>query len=223
MSLETMFPDPQVRALAAAAGKGDIVEIDSLISQGVNVNARGTQNATPLFWAMGNISGFTRLLELGANPNVLYGDGGTIMHWTARASDTTLLKVVLTYGGDPNLLGGDLERMTPPIFDAISGASRVMAINMLLDAGAQIDARNSFGSTPLITAASIAKLDVVELLLTRGANYQLKNNQGVGALDYIADYHGDMTPGSKGARLLEKVENWFAEKGVLLTPKNLTP
>ncbi len=76
MSLEIMFPDPQVRALAKAAGRGRIRKIDELFGRGVDVNARGTSGATPLFWAMKNAKGFRRLLELGADPNAVFEDGG---------------------------------------------------------------------------------------------------------------------------------------------------
>jgi hypothetical protein len=40
MPLETMLSDPQVRALAKAAGKGQLKKIDPLLAQGVDVNAR---------------------------------------------------------------------------------------------------------------------------------------------------------------------------------------
>src|SRR6056297_2375536 len=65
MSLETMFPEPRLRALARAAGRGNVRRIDALVREGVDVNGRGTSGAVPLFWAMHDIRGFRRLLELG--------------------------------------------------------------------------------------------------------------------------------------------------------------
>ena len=80
MSLETMFPDESVRALAKAAAKGRVGTVEELVDLGVDVNASGTKGATPLFWAMSNYNGFKKLLELGADPNVIFGNGGSIMH-----------------------------------------------------------------------------------------------------------------------------------------------
>ncbi|MBV1952262.1 MAG: hypothetical protein KUG64_08735, partial [Cycloclasticus sp.] len=109
MDLKVMFPDPKLRALAKAAGKGKISKINSLVSDGVNVNARGNRNATVLFWALkkANLEGYTRLLEMGADPNVVFDDGGSVMHWAPRMEassekDQFLIRA-LQHGGDPNL------------------------------------------------------------------------------------------------------------------------
>lgn len=119
MSLEDMFPDQQVRELAAAAGNGKIKHLEQLVSQGVSVNSRGLQNATPLFWAMksDNAKGFQKLLELGADPNVVFGDGGTVMHWAARNENPEFLNLALQHGGNTELAAGQF--MQTPIFETI--------------------------------------------------------------------------------------------------------
>lgn len=81
MDIKTMFPSEDLRKLAEAAGKGKTSVIDKLINEGVDVNARGTENATALFWSMRNERGFNYLLAKGADPNVVFGDGGSVMHW----------------------------------------------------------------------------------------------------------------------------------------------
>src|SRR5690625_6364209 len=48
MPLRTMFPNQPVRALAEAAGKGRLTKLEELVEQGVDVNARGNNDATPL-------------------------------------------------------------------------------------------------------------------------------------------------------------------------------
>ena len=217
MSLETMFPDPQVRALAEASANGRIDEINTMVSQGVDVNARGTQNATPLFWAMQNLAGFTRLLELGADPNVVYGDGGSIMRLVVQTKDTSYLETVLKFGGDPNLVASDMKNT--PIFQAIGAPSEEKVINLLLEAGADINARDSYGTVPLMIAAGRGKFDVVYLLLTLGADYRLTDNNGVSLMDDIANSRGAMIPGSDGEKWQEKVIAWLAERGVDIPKK----
>jgi ankyrin repeat protein len=54
MDIDTMFSDDKLRQLAYAAGKGRISTIDKLLESGVDINAKGTRNATALFWSMRN-------------------------------------------------------------------------------------------------------------------------------------------------------------------------
>jgi hypothetical protein len=65
------FSDKGVIALCNAIEKKDLAEIDRLVKSGVNVNAKGRGNMTPLLWAfpMGE-EVFKQMLELGADPNV---------------------------------------------------------------------------------------------------------------------------------------------------------
>ena len=54
---------------------------------------------------------------------------------------------------------------------------------LLLDRGADIDARDGSGATPLYNAASWGRREVVELLLARGADAGLRTKAGATALD----------------------------------------
>lgn len=203
MSLETMFPDQNVRALAKAAGKGQIKKIEKLVSQGIDVNARGASNATPLIWAMRDINGFKKLLELGANPNVIFGDGGNVMRWAAEREDESFLVAALERGGNPNIVAGQFERT--PLFAAIGKNT----FGVLLDAGADINARDSYGSTVLLTAAGRLRYDIVYDLLLRGADYNIKNNFGKELVDRIASDGPRMNPKGKMTPWLEKVVIWL--------------
>ena len=60
-----LFSNQQVAGLARAAAKGDINAIDKAVADGVDVNAIGIDDATPLLWAIErkNKAGFMQLLE----------------------------------------------------------------------------------------------------------------------------------------------------------------
>lgn len=216
MSLETMFPDEKVRALAEAAGKGKVKKVEELVRSGVDVDARGTQGATPLFWAMKNYKGFKKLLELGADPNVVYGDGGTIMHWAVEATDGRILQAALSHGGNPNIVKpgevAEIPVRKTPIFEALKhGPDR---IDILLDAGAKIDARDGFGNTPVMMAASRPRFEVVLHLLERGADYTIANNAGETLTTKIADKIGRLDPKHEEAKWLQRVIDWLEAHGV---------
>lgn len=159
---------------------------------------------------MNNLSGFTKLLELGADPNVVYGDGGTVMHWAAGDEDLAFLQAALQHGGDPNLVAGMF--MSTPLFEVV-GANEA-AIQLLLSAGADIDARDGDGDTAAMTAAGSGDFDVVYLLLSRGADYKLTNNKGFGLVDRVADKRGAFVPGSGRALWFDRVVEWLHERGV---------
>ena len=172
MPLKKMFPDKRARALAKAAGKGRIQQMDELVAQGVDVNVQGAKGATPLFWALreGNFEGYARLLELGADPNVVYDtvvlseegeeriridEETSIMHWAAGHPDRRFMEAALEYGGDPNLRAGWRKRTVifetiiwpVPYFDE-DRPDLVRAMEerrlLLLESGADINAVEEF-------------------------------------------------------------------------------
>jgi len=213
MSLETMFPDEHVRALAKAAGKGRIKKIDKLVAQGVNVNSRGARNATPLFWAMQNLKGFKKLLELGADPNVVFDDGGNIIVWAVTSKDKRFLELALEYGGNPNLISGQFNET--PLFEAAGPHGKSKAV-ILLDAGANIDAQNLSGDTTLMVAAGLGQFDLVYELLERGADFNIQDERGDKLIDVIVFRQRTMDPKNDLTRWMEKVIEWLNERDVYL-------
>lgn len=219
MSLETMFPDTQVRALAKAASKGDTRRIQELVKEGVSANARGTRGATPLFWAQRDYMGFKKLLECGADPNVVYEDGNSVMHSAVNLKDRRILAAALEHGGNPNLPTGDSSGDTP-LYKVLG--SDMETVDLLLKHGADIDARNKLGSTPVLTAASIFRFETVYGLLERGANYTLRDRHGDDLPIIVARSIGRISPGTHWASWQQRVFEWLEAKGVKV-PRNTRP
>jgi ankyrin repeat protein len=216
-SLETLYPDPHVRALAEAGASGDVSEIDRLIASGVDVNSRGGANVTPLFWSMQNVSGFTALLERGADPNVVFEEGGllSVMHLCATALDPRLLQVALEHGGDPNLVAGSLGET--PLFTALGSTERMAS---LVDGGADVDAKLTSGNPLLLVAARTGRLDAVYLLLTRGADYNVRDMRGNGLTDALASMRPRLN--ELGLQKLARISTWLGERGVTI-PETAPP
>jgi|SRR5690625_2224423 len=228
MPLRTMFPNQPVRALAEAAGKGRLTKLEELVEQGVDVNARGNNDATPLFWALrnSNLKGFTRLLELGADPDLLFADG-SVMHWATMHEDVAFLKVALEHGGDPNLRAGQLGETPLFLTVGLEGDNRKEHRQLLLDSGANINIRtvddSSYmpigGNTPIMKAAGLGRFNIVYELLELGADYKIKNDSGHDLTDRVGQKRGAFISGSQQEKDLQKVIDWLSERGVETPPR----
>ncbi|NQZ09746.1 MAG: hypothetical protein HRT35_21555 [Algicola sp.] len=216
MSLKEMFIDANVRKLADAAGDGDIDLIEQMLAQGVDVNARGTSNATPLFWAMKDSDGFKKLLEAGADPNVVFDDGGSVMHWAARMEDSRFLALALKHQGNPDLRAGMF--METPLFSATGRPDNVaLLVQNKGDINARSQRVNPFtdqvvGETPVMDAAQKHQFDTVLQLLKLGADHQIINGNGKSLLDVLNTFDGLLDPKSKEAKALGEVDHWLKNK-----------
>ena len=126
------------------------------------------------------------LVERGADPNQPGRDGVTPL-WRALFSgiDDNLevihtIRRLLERGADPNRPGS--EGLPPLLFLTSLVEERGGIVTALLDHGAEIDGRNDTGITPLMAAALRGQSHVVKLLLERGANADLHEQEGRSAL-----------------------------------------
>jgi ankyrin repeat protein len=64
------------------------------------------------------------------------------------------------------------------------------SVNLLLDAGSDVNARSNDGTTALMLAAGgYGAVDILKLLINRGANPNLKNKKGETALSIAKEQH----------------------------------
>jgi hypothetical protein len=162
-----IFSDPQVRALAEAAEKGNTHKMERLIKQGVNVNGTGRFGVTPLWWAIRtkNKTSFSYLLAHGAQPNPKV-DTITVMEMAAGYEDSGYLEAVLPYKPDLGRVGS--ENNNTPLETAISQRQR-HNLELLIKAGADLNT-DDLGELPLELAAADADYDYVYLMLQAGAD-----------------------------------------------------
>ncbi|QMU62446.1 MAG: hypothetical protein GKR92_12350 [Gammaproteobacteria bacterium] len=220
MPLEIMFPDPKVRALAKAAGNGDLDTIEKLVDEGVDVNSKGKRKATPIIVAFGNIHGFRKLLELGADPNVVYDDGTAVMHWAARHRDIAFLKAALEHNGDPNIVDSFSFKETTLIASIRSDGKfgEYPQTILLLDAGADLDKKDAFGGTAVIKAAILKRYDIVYELLNRGADYTIETDRYVSLSSLMHRDRSSLNKSDKSYVWFTKSENWLNDKGFAVKP-----
>jgi ankyrin repeat protein len=212
------FADSKVADLAEAARDGAIERIDNLVSQVIDVNAKGKKGITPLIYAMTGktTKGFECLLEHGADPNLKIETGSSAVSFAAEHQDSEFLKLVLAHGGNPNINSNtpryNVNYTPTPIFKAIWARNPENA-RILIKAGADLNVRNSDRSTPLISSAIIRSYDVMYVLLEAGADFRAKGSYGYPFSSYILDVP-NLDDESRVAKVRQKCMEFMEKKGV---------
>ena len=104
--------------------------------------------------------------------------------------DYKIEEMLLKYGANPNLVDDDGNS---PLYYLCSGSSDPELIPLmkpmalaLLKRGARVNAKNEWGATPLIEAASYLPAEDIKLLIKHGANVNSQDNEGRTALMYAS-------------------------------------
>jgi ankyrin repeat protein len=148
----------------------------------------------------------TLLLEKGANPNAPYiktipprqaqgninvAPGATPLYRAVRAIDFAAVQLLLNHGANPSQAIKDGS--TPMMAAAGLGAPRggdeevteagdrndpIDVMKALLAKGANVNAANDAGMTPLHYAAQRGSDRIIEFLASQGARFDVKNKQG---------------------------------------------
>ncbi|MHC4777564.1 MAG: ankyrin repeat domain-containing protein [Planctomycetota bacterium] len=161
-------------ALFEAVDDGDLEETIKLLDGGADVDSRDAEKQTPLMVACeGGEVGLVRLLlERGADVNAREEDGETPLMKAASYEELECVKALFEFGPDLDAgetYGGQTALMrteTPEIIEA------------LLDAGANLEARDETGQTALAAAANLGWDAKVQVLLDRGADLEARDNSG---------------------------------------------
>ena len=115
------------------------------------------------------------------------------IHFAAHTRDVETLRRLLAEGVSPDVAGGDYDR-TPLLFLCVSpdaGGDLAACFKLLRDAGANLEAVNRNGFTPLLYAANVANTKIASLLLEAGANVNAANLRGWTALHFAAHKSAD--------------------------------
>jgi ankyrin repeat protein, putative len=123
---------------------------------------------TPLTYAcMGNsFDGVKYLVEKGALINTEHNNRSPIQIACGK-SDMNIIEYLLDHGADLSV-GSNSEIGTPLHWAA--GENRVEVAQLLLERGANVDALNAPGLTPLILATANTCAPMVQLLLSHNAD-----------------------------------------------------
>jgi uncharacterized protein len=146
-----------------------------------------------------------KLLDAGANPNAVVNNTprarmragsprivfATALMRAAFSADLQLVKLLLSYGADPTIVSKDGETMVAAAAGLafIQGyskgklpAERLETVKLFVDLGADVNQADDFGITPLMAAANLGDVSIIQFLIDHGADlgaYDLgKKNDG---------------------------------------------
>ena len=171
--------------VAALQGNGEAVA--ALLETGASATSPGELGRTPLHLACsgGNRQVVRLLLGAGVPSDSVDDLGLTPLHVAAQEEHDQILAMLLFRGlesPDPNVR--DRRGWTPLHEAAAFGAYRC-AYQLSGIQAVEIDARTSFQRTPLHLAALRGDVDVLELLLERGADPVAEDSAGETAADLL--------------------------------------
>ena len=177
-----------------------------LLDKGHDVNSKGGRHNYPLLAAIEtNSSDAVRLLLLkGAHSNVRYKNQDTGLMRTASKQNREILGLLLDAGAklDPQ----QKKSGETALHMAVKGRhDDPRCVDILLTAGADKEAKDIYGKTPLLWAAQFEFLEITKALLQKGANVNAQDLEGNTAI-HLAN----------STRLIKAL----AEAGALIDAKN---
>jgi hypothetical protein len=133
----------------------------------------------------GNIHNVGVLLKRGANPCAITKKGFPLLCVAVRMRQHEIMRLLLEANADAN--SRHLIMHTPAVWYA-ARKNDLVAVEMLLQYGAVVDAQNRSGLTALMEAAAQGNVEIVHRLLAAGADPTRKDRTGKTAGKWAATY-----------------------------------
>src|SRR5436190_5240930 len=162
-------PEPDgTTALHWAVYRDDAAMTERLVSAGANVNAANRNGATPLSQACTNAgpSIMEQLLNAGADPNA-FASGAPPLVACAGSGGEVKVRMLLSWGADVNA-SDNWRRQTALMWAAAENHAGL--VKLLMEAGANVDARSGGDFTALMFAVRQDARDAARLLIDAGAD-----------------------------------------------------
>lgn len=175
-------------ALYVAAERGQTAVVQRLIDKGADVSLTGRSGTSPLTAAAfaGRNQVVKMLLAHGADARAADDTGKPPIVYAAASGSLDIVRQLLAHDLDVNArYGNDLTLLmwASGPDEAVAEAQALQVVSYLVEAGAHIDDRDDRGRTALMIAAEGNHAEIVQLLLTHGADPSLRDKAGKRAAD----------------------------------------
>jgi uncharacterized protein len=155
--------------LADAAMNNDGREIRALLRQTVDVNATQPDGMTALHWAahLDNLEIADELLRAGADFRAANRTGATPMYLATVNGSAAMIERLLAAGHDANAV---LTETLETVLMLTAKTGNPDAVRVLVEHGADVNAKQVRQFTPLMFAAAEGHIAVIQTLLAAGAD-----------------------------------------------------
>ena len=168
-------PDPiddrAATPLSYAARNGHLEVVRTLLASGADPLLRAHDGAAPIHWAASAVVAL-ELLIAGAEIEACDGAGRTPLHAAVGRDRADVVDLVVALGADVNM------RTRLAGFTPLHLARSAAVVDRLVLSGAEVDARDQEGRTPLHIASARSDVSVVDALLRHGASAAAKSARG---------------------------------------------
>jgi ankyrin repeat protein len=138
----------------------------------------------------GDVAEVARMLLAGADVNSRDEEGATLLMLAAYASNLAMVEALIEAGADVNAQDArGWSAISRAVYNAEQNRGFAEVVQVLINAGANIEAAISYGVRPLMLAAGYGETAVVEVLLNAGADVLAKNEGGFTALMMVKQKH----------------------------------
>lgn len=167
--LSDVFPDSSERSLARAVINGNVEAVRRAVDRSKDINFQGLYGVTLLWLAVQNnhVDIVKILLDNGADPDVPV-EGMSSIVGRAAEQYPEILAMLLSAGASTEVRSGSFGKWAPIHFAATRKQSD--SLELVVEAGADLNAKTEAGGTALSIAALFGRLDNVIYLLEAGAD-----------------------------------------------------
>ncbi|MEO7718757.1 MAG: ankyrin repeat domain-containing protein [Capsulimonas sp.] len=203
---QIIVPDtPQNVRLVDAVRQGKLSAVQAALDQGATADAKVGWEGQPGQYPVVMLAAqdladarkkylpiFRLLIERVSQPSASDTDAGrTLLMAAVDMNDLVSVKKLLEKGADVNARTKQFPTGGSALYNAVMAgglkSSGALAMtNVLLEHGAVVDAADADGTTPLMLAAQMDNLGVVQALLARGADPSLRDKRGWSAIRWAA-------------------------------------
>eukprot|EP01121_Diplochlamys_sp_Union-15-3_P006774 TRINITY_DN1729_c0_g2_i1.p1 TRINITY_DN1729_c0_g2~~TRINITY_DN1729_c0_g2_i1.p1 ORF type:complete len:706 (+),score=130.91 TRINITY_DN1729_c0_g2_i1:126-2243(+) len=166
----------------------DLVQF--LLQKNIDFNAKDNKQRS-VFHFITKASLIPMLVNKGIDINARDLKGKTALHYSIVGIEKQLIDALITHGASVNI--ADLEGNTP-LHVAVLKYSNFygdFALKLLLSKGADCNAENNRGETPLFLAAVSSNENVLAMLLSTCPNINQKNSKGQTLLHQVIESHNN--------------------------------